>query len=630
MKKNIFLFAALIGTTYLVAQTTGKQSSVNIPCSGFYETIPLRDMPLQTQEDRNKANEHHEELEERREAKHPKFPGSKIKHSDIEADPVVQAIRGKQAITTAPLVNFDGGSDNGSCPNDPNGAVGPSQFVQSYNSSYSVYNKTGKLLKGPVDLKSLFKNIPGDDGDPVVLYDKFADRWFISEFQVSNDPCGFDVAISETNDATGSYYVYEFTNAAWTANGNYPDYPKYSIWSDGYYVTANLSPPQVMVLDRTRMLAGKTSAGMIVTNYNFTPSTFGDDNSLWNDPKTFDCDASALPPYGTPNYLVFFQNVNSGGASNMIIIDQLVHDTAAQTLTINQWDSLAPAAFNDFFNPSNFATLAQPGVASFSGNAVDALDGAFNFRVPYLVFTGYNSVVLSNTVNTGNTVAGIRWYELRQDPSSQHFSIYQQGTYAPNDGINRWNGSIAMDKDGDIALAYSIDDSLSLYGQIAYTGRAFNDPPGVMTGIELSAVVGTKPAISCASRWGDYSDMTVDTDGVTFWHTNQYDKAGHAANRVFSFRLTGPQGVTNLIDLTEFKVYQDGEYLNVIANKLPSDNTVQVDLFDISGKQISTRNVTPAGNAIDVKLPVNGLAEGAYFVRMGNLNYQRVVKVIVK
>src|SRR6185312_9847430 len=222
------------------------------------------------------------------------------------------------------------------------------------------------------------------------------------------------------------------------------------------------------------------SAGMIVQNYTFTPTFFGGANSLWNDPKIMDCDASALPPYGKPAYLTFFQNTNSGGASNMIIIDKLVHDTAAKTLTISKWDSLTPASFNAYFNNNGgagFNTLAQPGAGSYSGNAVDALDGCFNFRVPFLVFASYNSVVLSNTVNTGKTVAGIRWYELHQDQTTLHFSIYQQGTYSP-DKKNRWNGAIAEDKDGDIALAYCIDDSISLYGSLRYTGRMFSDPLG--------------------------------------------------------------------------------------------------------------------------------------------------------
>ncbi len=636
MKKLTCLALAVIGVNTLIAQTANTQqpTSTYIPASSFYETIPLRDMPIQTEEDRIAAAQHHEELEARRNAMRPQYLN--FKPIPAEPDPVIQTDNGIKTIS-APIVNFDGQSDANSCPNDPNGAVGPTQYIQAYNSSYMVYSKTGAVLKGPVDLKSIFTNIPGDDGDPVILYDKFADRWFISEFQVSKNPCGFSVAISKTNDATGAYYVYNFSNSGWNTSSNYPDYLKFSVWSDGYYMTANLQPQQIMVLDRAMMLAGKPAAattGMIVTNYTFTPIAFGDNNSLWNDAKILDCDASALPPYGTPNFLVFFQNKNSGGYSNMIIIDKLVHDTAKHTLTISKWDSLAPATFNSYFQGgSAFNTLAQPGVKSYSTNAVDALEGCFNFRVPFMVFTGYNSVVLSNTVNTGHCVAGIRWYELRQDPTTYHFSIYQQGTYAPTDGANRWNGAIAMDGDGDIGLAYCLDDSTKTYGSLRYTGRMFGDALGTMTATEQTAVAGTSPVISCSSRWGDYSDLTLDpTDGLTFWHTNEYDKGGSAANRVFSFRLSNvsPLGVINPINLAQFKVYQNGQVIDVIANTLPSDDEVQVDLFDVVGKQISTKSVKPTGNSINEEIPVNGLSTGVYFVRVGNLNYQRVFKVLVK
>ena len=494
-----------------------------------------------------------------------------------------------------------------------------------------VYDKTGKVLKGPVDLKTIFPKIPSDDGDPVVLYDKFADRWFISEFQVSSDPCGFCIAISKTSDATGAYYVYYFTNSTWTTAGTYPDYLKFSIWSDGYYMTANLGfdasgnyiqPQQIMVMDRARMLAGKTSAGMIVQNYTFSPITFGGSNSLWNDAKIMDCDASALPPYGTPNYLVFYQNVSSGGYSDMIIIDKLKVDTAAKTLTISRWDSLAPTTFNGYFTGGTEKDITQPG----SSKSLDALDGTFNFRVPFLSFTGYNSVVLSNTVNTGSDVAGIRWYELRQNTSTLHFSIYQQGTYAPSDGASRWNGSIGMDQDGNIAIQYAVSSS-SVYPSIRYNGRMATDPLGTITGTEQSVIAGSSPAINCVNRFGDYSETTLDpSDGITFWNTNEYDGAGGENNRVFSFRLASTTGFSSPIDQASFKVYQDGQYVQVMANTLPSNDQVQVDLFDVVGKKISGQFVKPEGQSINMQVPVNGLATGIYFVRLGNNSYQRVFK----
>jgi hypothetical protein len=372
------------------------------------------------------------------------------------------------------------------------------------------------------------------------------------------------------------------------------------------------------------MIAGKASAGMIFTPVPTPPSFFGGNNSLGSAAKTLDCDASALPPYGTPNYLTFFQNINSGGYSDIIYFYKLVHDTGFKTLTITKTDSLAPAAFNALFGgAATYADITQPSAP----NSLDALDGTFNFRVPFMVFTGYNSVVLCNTVNTGGEVAGVRWYEVRQSGPGQPWSIYQQGTYAPSDGNSRWNASIGMDQDGDIGLEYSVSSD-SVYPSIRYTGRMAADPLGTITGIEQTAIVGSSPAVNCGNRWGDYSEMTLDpTDNTTFWNVNEYDNAGNEATRIFSFQLTNPKGINNLIDLAEFKVYQSSDFVNVIAKKLPSDDDVQVDLFDVVGKQLTSQKVKPVGGNMQMQIAATGLSKGVYLVRIGNLNYQRVFKI---
>ena len=44
----------------------------------------------------------------------------------------------------------------------------------------------------------------------------------------------------------------------------------------------------------------------------------------------------------------------------------------------------------------------------------------------------------------------------RSGAANGAYSIYQQGTYAPADGVHRWMGSIAQDKKGNMALGYSV------------------------------------------------------------------------------------------------------------------------------------------------------------------------------
>ncbi len=299
-------------------------------------------------------------------------------------------------------------------------------------------------------------------------------------------------------------------------------------------------------------------------------------------------------------------------------------DTTAKTFRIAKADSFPVTTFNSYFSGGNLTDISQPG----DPNGVDALDGTFNFRVPYLVFSGYNSVVLSNTVNLGSSVAGIRWYELRQ--TAGVWSVYQTGTYGPADGISRWNGSICEDFDGDIALQYTVASS-SVYPGIRYTGRLASDPLGQMTFREQTAIAGTGSISGTGGRWGDYSQLDIDpSDGITFWAINQYGTSASSfnqLNRIFSFQLFGmSEGIDEVQNPTSVKAYQIGSFLQVKATGLPTNDELMVDLFDISGRQLTTQKVVPAGNMFETQINVSSLAKGVYFVRIAKTNFQRVIK----
>ena len=155
-----------------------------------------------------------------------------------------------------PILSFDAASPTAT-PTDPTGAVGPNHFLNSWNSSFRIWNKLGVAL---IPEASLGTVLPGTMGDPIVMYDPFADRFLITEFY-SN---GFDVAVSKGPDpVTSGWWVYRFPTSS------FPDYPKFSVWSDGYYITANKdqSTPStsqvVFALERDKMLVGNTTAQML-------------------------------------------------------------------------------------------------------------------------------------------------------------------------------------------------------------------------------------------------------------------------------------------------------------------------------------------------------------------------------
>jgi len=127
-------------------------------------------------------------------------------------------------------------------PPDTNGAVGATQYVQWVNAEFAVFDKvTGALLAGPTEGNALWHGFGGgceanNDGDPIVQYDKLAQRWVLTQFSISTLPYLECVAVSTTSDATGTYNRYSFS----FGNVDYGDYPKLGVWPDAYYMSFNI------------------------------------------------------------------------------------------------------------------------------------------------------------------------------------------------------------------------------------------------------------------------------------------------------------------------------------------------------------------------------------------------------
>src|SRR5262249_8418871 len=142
------------------------------------------------------------------------------------------------------------------------------------NAAFAVLNKSGTALYGPVNTNTLFSGFGGlcqttDDGDAVARYDQAADRFVISQFAVSGATTTFYecIAVSTTNDPTGSYYRYAFSYSG------FPDYPKLGVWPDAYYITYNMFNAagtaflggQACALNRSAMLTGAAASQQCFT-----------------------------------------------------------------------------------------------------------------------------------------------------------------------------------------------------------------------------------------------------------------------------------------------------------------------------------------------------------------------------
>jgi len=221
--------------------------------------------------------------------------------------------------------------------------------------------------------------------------------------------------------------------------------------------------------------------------------------------------------------------------------------TPIASLTLNT--QLPTAAFDSVFPcaPTSRDCLPQPGITN-TAQYLDILSYRQRptFRLAYRNFKSYETLVTNQSVEAASGQAGVRWYEIRRD-SAGAYSLYQQGTFAPSDGVHRWMGSIAMDKKGDMGLGYSVVNGTDVYPGIRYTGRLAGDPAGEMTLGEGTVINGSGVQTTTNSRWGDYTDLTVDpVDDCTFWYVNEYyTAAGQASSaagwqtRIASFKLPG-------------------------------------------------------------------------------------------
>jgi hypothetical protein len=439
---------------------------------------------------------------------------------------------------TTPALGFDGIGQGftgpqgtftvDSAPPDTNGAIGTTQYVQIVNTSLAVFDKTsGAVLYGPVSINTLFQALGGscaadNDGDPVVVFDKIAKRWIISQFAVTATPYYQCVAVSKTEDATGGYNLYAFNYGT-----VFPDYPKMGVWPDAYLISFNMftntfQGAKACAYDRSAMLAGTAA-----TQQCFQLS------SSYGGLLPADLDGTTPPPAGSPG--IFMARGTSSLYRWLMHVDWA---TPANTTFSSTPASLPVASYAAAC--SGGTCVPQAGVSQ----KLDSLADRLMFRLAYRNFGSYDSVVVTHSVQIGSTRKGnaaVRWYEVRNPRTAT--SVYQQGSFSP-DSTWRWMGSMAQDKQGNMAMGYSVS-STSIHPGIRYTMRAANDPLGTMRA-ETSIIEGAGSQTgSNLARWGDYSAMTVDpVDDCTFWYTSEYLKANGAFNwstRIASFKFPGCQ-----------------------------------------------------------------------------------------
>lgn len=471
-------------------------------------------------------------------------PGSFPIHEPEGSDPLVSAQQqatqdrpeGTGGTFTTPSRNFSGIGFTGVTPPDPTGAVGPNHYIQSVNAGGgAVIRIYDKAEPTPTQLAEFSLDSLGSAqcaaglGDPIVIYDRHADRWMLSEFSSSGG--NLCMYVSQTPDpVSGGWFAYQF-NAP-----SFPDYPKYGTWptdangADGsYIVTANDGGPGIYAMDRGNMLAGNAATFIRVTIPNLPGFGF-------EAPTPADLDGSVVPPSGAPAIIMRHRDteVHAGPAAPGDLLEMWTFDvdwvdTANSVLT--QETSIDVADFDSSLcGLTSFNCFQQPG----TGTTLDPLREVIMFRLQYVHhFDGVETLVGSFVVDIdGANTGGVRWFELRG--GTPNWTLYQEGTYSI-DTDNRWMSSIAIDQSQNIALAYNVSSNTQ-FPSLRYTGRLADDTLGTMTQTESIIFDGT--ASNSSNRYGDYSHMSLDpVDDCTFWFTGEANASSQWKTQITSFRF---------------------------------------------------------------------------------------------
>ncbi len=499
MRKLIFLLFALNISVIVHAQQKKVASPTLTITSQVNKTIKVSQMKPVTPKEwqqmvddrKNKSTEH------------------RVKHSNVHPktnDPVLQDFMPIGRGANAPLLTFEGAQSAG-FPSDATGSVDSNYYVQAVNATFSVYDKTGTLKAGPIALNTLFTGLPGatyNDGDPIVMYDANANRWLITEMSKSGDNDYLMMAVSQTSSPLGAWYSYSFDVDDW------PDYPKYGIWRDGYYIgidkLGNNTQDQedVFAVERDKMLLGQAAKMVGFINPNRPNVTYSIAAPIDNE--------GAFAAANTPALFVAISDDQWNLVKDQLWIYEMDVDW---NNTLNSTFSMVQALDVASFTPGPDPT--QPG-----GYGLDGLASYIMNKPVYRNFGNHQELVCCHAVEGSSGLnAGMRWYELRKTEGD--WEIRQQGTYSP-DNDSRWVGSITMNSNHTIAMGYSVTGS-STYPGIRYAAQsptAYAAGNGVFDVAEETIYSGNVIQ-SNSSRWGDYSNISIDpSNDSIFWYTNQY------------------------------------------------------------------------------------------------------------
>ncbi|HSO19751.1 MAG TPA: hypothetical protein VLT88_09855, partial [Desulfosarcina sp.] len=437
-----------------------------------------------------------------------------------------------------------------------------------------VYDKTGTSIVGPNTFSSFMAGAGcAAPFDPNAIYDEENDRYILG---VDNGGEDYGVAVSDDGNPLGNWWVYRFPT---DVGGAFFDYPHAGVGRDAIYMGANMFNPgfveaRVWAFDKFAMYAAAPASYV----------TWSTGSSSTPQPMNLHGFAQGTWPVAGPHYI----------------------------LTDNNFDGNVYGVFSwtDPFGANVLASEGTVNLAAFTGIAAGfpidvpqagsaALLQANDWRVQDAEYRNGN-IWMTSTISCnpgGGTVDCARWAQI--DPTGP--TVLNSGVIA-SPGEFRIFADLAVNDCDDMAVGYT-KSSTAMFPSVFVTGRLSTDPVGtVQPEVALKAGEISYTAFDGSPhRWGDYSGMTIDPDGETFWYFGEYSKDtgttnGRWGNYIgsFSFATCGGPPLSKRIDWgNDLDNDTIPDKVVEVGNSFPSIYQFTIEYFDPTGPLVQLKDVVP-------------------------------------
>lgn len=426
--------------------------------------------------------------------------------------------------------NFDGlhfvDQPCGCLPPDNGFAVGNGFVVEAVNASeVRISNMAGTPLLTQEMSSFMGLGSHGDGGDPFVVYDDIANRWYM--LQLDGAYSGIEFAWSNDANPLDGFHS-TFINLGYLI-----DFPKMGFNADDVVITGNAFngttyPVQIIAIDKSALLGGSFSGFIYdITGY---PTNWGLMPAKMH---------GAAP--GSPNYFVDEAGFGSGSAIRSWSITGLLTGTA----TANATD----LAVNAYGEPVN---ATQPGGGGIATNNAWLISADWRDDV---MATAHNATTPGDGGHTTHAI----WYEVNTNGGGTP-TLKDQGVISSGAGVHSYMPSVALDANGDLGITY-IESSAGEFMSMWVGIHAAGAPAG--TTATTVAKQSTHTLVD-NSRSGDYSNTVVDPSNPnTFWSSNEYSPAGSNtdiwATYVASYTVGNVSGSADMsVTMTGKKRAQEG------------------------------------------------------------------------